>query len=136
MNAVFADTSYYLAILNPSDVAFDAATRWSRDGRSRIMTTEFVLLELANSLARSRSRSICPALIAALRNDPYTLIMPATTELFDRGLAHYAERPDKEWSLTDCASFLAMTELGITEALTTDHHFVQAGFKALLNRAQ
>jgi uncharacterized protein len=41
-------------------------------------------------------------------------------------------RRDKEWSLTDCISFVVMKERGLTEALTADHHFEQAGFKALL----
>jgi hypothetical protein len=50
----------------------------------------------------------------------------------DRGLALYAARPDKEWSLTDCVSFLVMQDHGVTEALTADHHFEQAGFVALL----
>ena len=50
----------------------------------------------------------------------------------DAGLALYANRTDKDWSLTDCISFVVMNERGITDALTGDHHFEQAGFAALL----
>jgi hypothetical protein len=59
-------------------------------------------------------------------------MIPATQELFDRGVALYESRPDKEWSLTDCISFVVMADHGITEALTGDRHFEQAGFVALL----
>jgi hypothetical protein len=58
--------------------------------------------------------------------------VPASRELFDSGWALYQDRPDKDWSLTDCISFVAMRERGIIEALTGDHHFEQAGFRALL----
>ena len=59
-------------------------------------------------------------------------IIPATADLFDRGVQLYAERADKEWSLTDCISFVVMADEGLADALTGDHHFEQAGFKALL----
>ena len=55
-------------------------------------------------------------------------LVPASRELLQRGLALYHERPDKEWQLTDCVSFVVMRE----ESLTGDHHFEQAGFNALL----
>ena len=46
--------------------------------------------------------------------------------------AMHKERSDKSWSLTDCISFVVMGEHGITDALTGDRHFEQAGFRALL----
>jgi uncharacterized protein len=67
-----------------------------------------------------------------LRADPETEIVPARGSLFDRGAHLYALRPDKSWPLTDCFSFVVMTERDITEALTGDHHFEQAGFRAML----
>lgn len=60
------------------------------------------------------------------------VIIPATEDWFIRGFDLYRRRPDKEWSLTDCISFLVMQEHGVTEALTADHHFAQAGFQVLL----
>ena len=59
-------------------------------------------------------------------------ILPAETTLWERGLSLYLQRRDKDWSLTDCISFAAMQEEGLTEALTGDHHFEQAGFTVLL----
>jgi predicted nucleic acid-binding protein len=67
-----------------------------------------------------------------VRADPYYVMVPASQELLDRGVTLYRQRPDKDWSLTDCISFVVMRERGITEALTADHHFEQAGFVALL----
>ena len=68
----------------------------------------------------------------ALRENERVTIVPMGQELFDRGIELYGERLDKEWSITDCISFIVMREQGITDALTGDHHFEQAGFKALL----
>jgi uncharacterized protein len=60
------------------------------------------------------------------------MIVPPNQELFDEGIHLFAERPDKEWSLTDCISFIIMREYDLTDALTADHHFEQAGFRILL----
>ena len=67
-----------------------------------------------------------------LRNDSLVTIVPADKRLYDSGIALYRDRPDKAWSLTDCISFVVMKERGISEALTGDHHFEQAGFVPLL----
>lgn len=72
-------------------------------------------------------------LLDVLRNDPQAVILPPGQETFDKGVALYAERPDTGWSLTDCISFTVMREMDITEALTGDRHFDQAGFRALLS---
>jgi hypothetical protein len=70
--------------------------------------------------------------ILHLRQSPACEILPANREHLDRSLELYHQHKDKEWTLTDCASFVAMRERGITEALTADHHFEQAGFNVLL----
>jgi len=59
-------------------------------------------------------------------------VMPQTSDQFERALSRYEERIDKDWSLTDCASFLIMEAEGMGAALTHDQHFAQAGFQALL----
>jgi len=71
-------------------------------------------------------------LMDGLRSDPKTYVAPARTTLFNDGLQLYTTRQDKDWSLTDCISFVVMGEYGLTEALTGDRHFQQAGFNALL----
>ena len=94
--------------------------------------TEYVLWEAVNSLSAPSSRAKVPVLLARIRSDPNIEVIPASSELFEVGLQLHVQRPDKEWSLTDCISFVVMRQQKLTEALTTDHHFEQAGFSALL----
>jgi uncharacterized protein len=128
----FADTYYYLAILNARDAAHHRAVALSRQLRGPVVTTEFILLELGDGMARPPARQAFVRFCNALRGDPLVEIVPASNALLDRGLALYAARADKEWSLTDFISFVVMQDRGFTEALTGDHHFEQAGFVALL----
>ncbi len=67
-----------------------------------------------------------------MRQDSHTLVTPSSSELLEEGIALYLGRPDKDWSLTDCISFVVMEREGLREALTADRHFIQAGFTALL----
>lgn len=127
----FADTFYFLALLNPKDKAHSSALAHSV-GPGRIVTSEWVLTELADALASRDRREVFVGLHRLLRSDPGADIVPADTALFARGVAHFAERPDKDWSLTDCISFIIMRDLGVEAALTGDHHFEQAGFQVLL----
>jgi len=132
MKPVFADTSYYAAVLSPRDVAHDAAALWSRTISGKVITTEFVLMELGNGFSSTPQREAFAAFVSHLRRFPNTIIIRASTELFQAGLDLFGSRPDKDWSLTDCTSFVVMKQHGLTEALTADRHFEQAGFKALL----
>ena len=90
------------------------------------------MAELGDALAVVEKRKTFVAFYQGLTANPYVQILPVTREQFDSGLRLYAQRPDKDWSLTDCISFVVMREHGVTDALTGDHHFEQAGFKALL----
>ena len=130
--AVFADTFHFLALLNSSDDAHVRAIEASCVAGREFVTTEFVLLELADALADPRDRVEFFVVRDAIINDASFHIVPASTELLARGIQFYRERPDKEWSLTDCISFVVMAEKGLSEALTGDRHFEQAGFKPLL----
>jgi predicted nucleic acid-binding protein len=96
------------------------------------VTTAWVLTELANSLRKPPARDGFLRALEALRTNPTSLFVGPDQLLFNAGVELFAERPDKEWSLTDCISFIVMQERGITDALTGDHHFEQAGFRALL----
>ena len=130
--AVFADTFHFLALLDASDAAHQAAIEASCAVGRTFVTTEFVLLELADALARPADRPEFLAVHEALLADPKFHIVPASTELFARGIKLYSQRMDKEWSLTDCISFVVMQDDDLTGALTADRHFDQAGFTALL----
>ena len=132
MTGVFADTSFYVALSNDRDVSHAAAMDFSARYRGGIVTTEYILIELGNFLSRVGDRDVFLAVMDDLRSDPKTYVAPAGTGLFHDGLRLYAARHDKEWSMTDCISFVVMRDHGLTEALTGDRHFEQAGFKALL----
>jgi len=87
-------------------------------------------------LAKLRYRSAAVKLLKALEEDPNVEIVPLSEELYKRGWLLYRERMDKEWSLTDCISYIVMQERSLTDALTTDKHFRQAGFIVLLDEEQ
>ena len=132
MKPIFADTSFYAACLMPRDAHYAKAVSLSTHNRSTILTTEFVVVELLNFFSKVPGRLIVAEFVRSLRGDQDTIIIPASNELIQRGFELFEKRPDKEWSLTDCISFVVMEENGIAEALTSDGHFVQAGFGALL----
>jgi hypothetical protein len=132
MRPVFADTSYYMALFNEDDVAHEEALYFSRGAALPVVLTDFIILELANALSRRHSRRRVVALVSYLRSNPACRIFPVSKVLFEAGFSLYADRPDKDWSLTDCISFVVMNRLRLTEALTADRHFEQAGFKVLL----
>jgi uncharacterized protein len=132
MRAVFADTFYFLGLLNRADESHGRCAAFARDYRELIITTSYVLVELADGLAMPRYRTQAARFIQALQVHARVKIVPASDALLVRGLEFYAARPDKEWSLTDCISFLVMGDQGLREALTGDQHFLQAGFVALL----
>jgi hypothetical protein len=132
MREVLADTFYYLALVNAEDEAHRLAAQASRDPSFTHVTHAWVLTEVADALAARRQRDRFLALWRLLQDDEEMMVVETSEKLFRAGVAFYARRPDKDWSLTDCISFVVMRDRGITEALTGDHHFEQAGLKALL----
>ena len=131
MNRVFADTSYYIALCNPTDTWNATALSASRRCRAHVVTTEYVLLELGNYFSTPSDRPLFLALAEHLYEDEHTTLIPTSRELLNAGLSLYGNRMDKAWSLTDCISFNVMQEWGIEDALTCDRHFEQAGFRLL-----
>jgi hypothetical protein len=132
MSEVFADTFFFLALANPNDPAHESADAAFDEYGRRLVTTQWVLVEVGNSLSRRTYRRKFTALLGLLGDNPDAVIVPATPQLYERGVALHKSRHDKEWSVTDCISFLIMKERGIRDALTGDRHFDQAGFRALL----
>ena len=131
MTRAFADTSFYVAFVNPRDSLHAAAKEIAGRFHGSIITTEYVLLEVGNWLARSSDRQVFLELMKDLRADLRTTVVAGDSELFERGFDLFARRPDKNWSLTDCISFVVMRDFGLEKALTADHHFEQAGFTIL-----
>jgi len=132
MKSIFADSAYYLALLNARDQYHDRAKRASAALQDPILTTTWVLTEVADAFCKPGQRDIAAAFIQDLAADPRVIVIPPSLDLFNRGLKFYSERPDKDWSLTDCISFVVMKERGVTEALATDRDFKQAGFVTIL----
>jgi uncharacterized protein len=91
-----------------------------------------VIAELANAMSHASNRPFFLSLLRDLQDDARVTIVPPTKDMFDRGLDLYSRRQDKDWSLTDCISFLAMEDRGLTDVATLDHHFAQAGFSIVL----
>jgi predicted nucleic acid-binding protein len=136
MNMTFADTLYYLALLNPDDAAHERALSITGQRHGALVTTRWVLTEVGDAMAAPPYRPRFLRLVQAIESDPDTIIVPTTDELFHQGVTLYGQRLDKMWPLTDCISFLVMEQYGIREALTGDHHFSQAGFSVLLADAK
>jgi uncharacterized protein len=132
MTRVFADSYFFFALFNPHDPAHAKAVEFSRQCRGPLATTAWVLTELADGLASTPRRQTFRRVLDDFEANHANLIVPANVETFEKGVDLYHSRPDKQWSLTDCISFAVMSEEGITDALTGDHHFEQARFKALM----
>jgi hypothetical protein len=129
---VFADTSYFIALLNGRDEAHDVAVAFSREDIPEVFLTEFVLMELGDGFCKPSDRPDFLTVVEYVRTNPHYIVVPCSPALLAKGLDLFASRPDKEWSLTDCTSFVIMREENIADALTTDRHFIQGGFRALL----
>ena len=132
MSTLLADTSFFVGYLNPQDECHALAVEWMTASSDRIVTSEWVLAELGNFLAEGPNRRLFGSLVRALSAEQRVEIFPADSKSFLDALNLYVRRPDQSWSFTDCTSFRLMKARKIRDALTTDQHFEQAGFTALL----
>lgn len=131
---IFLDTTYLLAVVNPRDILFPRAQAWTRLLTEPLLLTEYVVWEVVNAYSKAVDRRKAHEIVARVRSGSDCELVVANSELFEAGLQLHAVRTDKDWSLTDCISFILMQRRGITRGLTYDHHFEQAGFEALLRR--
>ena len=135
MKRLFADTVYWIALTNSFDQYHAKAVEVSSAlGNCRLFTTEAVLTKFLNALADKGPlvRAAAVEMVEAIMSNSQVTVIPQTLRTFSRSLAFYKARPDKGYSLTDCGSMLLMRERRLSEALTTDRHFEQEGFVALL----
>lgn len=134
MKLVFADTVYWVALINPND-------EWRNQARSatalltdaQIITTDSILIEVLNFFAEhgNEARRRAVSVVEQLLTNPIIDVVPQTHDNFLAGLTFYKARADKGYSLTDCISMITMRERNITEVLTHDRHFGQEGFTVL-----
>ncbi len=134
---VFADAGYWIALWNSRDSLHRRAVAIAdRLGTTSILTTHMVLTEVLGAMAGMGPfhRRMAVQMLLSLEADPHIEIIPQSGARFRAAVEQYAARNDQSWSLTDCASFMAMEERGITEALAYDRDLEQAGFVALLRQ--
>jgi uncharacterized protein len=131
----FIDTGFAIALCVRRDkfhaIAAALASEIERTA-TQLVTTHAVVLEIGAALSKLDIRADSAVLMRSLLTDPSVQVLPSDAVRMHKALTLFEQRPDKEWSLCDCTSFVVMQEMGITHALSTDHHFDQAGFAALL----
>ncbi|MEY3867864.1 MAG: type II toxin-antitoxin system VapC family toxin [Microcoleaceae cyanobacterium] len=135
MNEVFLDTSFAIALSSITDQHHARAVQLAHQlqaSQARLVTTQAILLEIGNALSQSKYRMGAIQLLESLEADPNVEIVLLTNDLYIAAFNLFKQRKDKEWGLVDCLSFIVMGNRGITDALTADTHFQQAGFRALL----
>lgn len=131
-NKIFIDTLFVVALVNRRDQYHQTASQLAALYENHpLLVTDAVLLEIGNALARSY-KAEAVEIIAGFLDSAEVEIVRLTTELFEQAFALYQQYQDKTWGLIDCVSFVVMREAGVSQALTCDHHFEQAGFEALM----
>lgn len=131
-NQIFVDTLFVVALINRRDQYHAQASTLAEkfDGHP-LLVTHAVLLEIGNALARGFKREAAEIIEHFLTSDEVEVVH-ITPELFEEAFTLYRSYGDKEWGLVDCISFVVMRRAGITQALTFDRHFAQAGFQVLM----
>jgi predicted nucleic acid-binding protein len=129
---VFGDAAYFIALLNPTDNFHARARGFALLPPGPLITTYWILAEVGDAFSQPRNRAKFARLLELRASTPDIEVLPPSIEQFQAGSTLHASRPDKRWSLTDCVTFAVMTERGLVDALTTDSHFEQAGFHALM----
>lgn len=132
MSLRLADAALFIAVLNRRDRFHAWATDYYRRTHDRLLVPLPVLVEVGNYFSESAFRSKVVPFLRNVQSDARVSCVPLDAELMRDGMDLYANRADQEWGLTDCISFVIMKRAGIQEAVTTDHHFEQAGFTILM----
>lgn len=128
----FGDTSCFIGLIVEEDHAHQIATEATKQLNGDVLTTEWVLLEMGNYFGGSKYRSAFSQFASSIKNGRSVQVLKGDTTDFNEGLELYRRRVDNQWSLTDCISMTISTRYQIQDELTTDRHFTQAGFNALL----
>lgn len=137
MTKIFADTAGWGHLMDTAQPYHIQATSIYRNARQQgrhLITTNYVIAELA-ALLHSPLRISKPMIVNLLTNLKTSIwidVLHVSSEIDEQAWQLFSQRLDKDWSLVDCSSFIVMRQYNIQEALTTDHHFEQAGFIRLL----
>jgi len=134
---LFVDTSGWATLVDPSQILHIQMRTLYRNilqQKRRLVTSNYILSELV-ALLISPMRISRPSLVTfveGIKTSPYIEVVHIDATLDQQAWDLFKKRPDKKWTLVDCSSFVLMQQRGITEAITNDHHFEQAGFIRLL----
>jgi hypothetical protein len=132
----FLDTSFAIALSTTTDQHHSRALELAdqiENQEINLITTQAILLEIGNALSKQKYRVLAAQLLESLILDPSVEVISLSEELYQSAFYLFKSRPDKEWGLVDCVSFVVMNDRAISSALIADKHFSQAGFIALLN---
>jgi len=138
VNEVYADSVFFIALLSESDdlheLAGLLADEFAADATTVLVTTDAVLLEFLSGMSKfgEGARSKAVVTVQTLLDDPAAVVIPQTRDLVRRAIDRYGNRLDKKWGGVDCLSMVVMEDRGITDVLTHDQDFVQAGHKILM----
>lgn len=131
---VFCDTSALYALIDRRDANHDAVReaveRVVRAGRL-LVTTDYVVAEAVNLANARGGRFVASRLLDLIEQSAGIRMEWIGVERFSRTKVYFRKNADHSYSFTDCTSFVVMKEERITDALTTDAHFREAGFKVL-----
>jgi len=133
----FADTSALYAAVDARDAYHrDTAplVRQLAQAGRMIITTDYIVAETLNLAVARRGRIVADRLLQLLETSSGLRIEWIGPERFLAAKAFFRKHADHDYSFTDCTSFVVMRELRIRDALTSDHHLVEAGFRTLLKR--
>lgn len=137
MKPVFVDTSALIALGNQRDEFHQQAAQLLRDlvaSQRRFVTTNAVILKLANAFSPAQTKPLAFRLIALIKSTPTWMTVIIDAALMERGLERFRKMQDKDWSLVDCISMNVASDMDISEIFSNDHHFEQAGFNILLKK--
>ena len=138
MDEVFVDTSYCLALFNPRDSLRDRAVQAEENLPRvvRMVTSDLVEIEVLNALSRERQeiKNEAILLFRSMREDPFHLVIPSTRDLLESAERMYLKSADKNWSITDCSSFIIMRERGMKMLLLTTTISSRQAFKHYYER--
>jgi len=137
VRSYFADTAFWIALFSIRDQYHLNSLSWQKhltESASRLITTEAVCWEWMNAMAGISTRKIVGKAYERICQDPHIEVISASPQMSDSAVRLFTSRADKEWSVTDCLSFVIMQRRNIVHALTADRHFEQAGFQAVLTK--
>lgn len=134
-NLIYVDAAGWIALVNRRDALHTEAVRIYKQRlqeQCQLITASVVLLEVGNWLSPAPLRGLAIDLLKRIEQSSRIEVVHVTPDLYARGWKLYGNRLDKDWGIIDCISFVIMQERKLTDALTGDHHFEQAGFNVLL----